>query len=89
MAQSICRKAKRIRSKGQQTWGTGAQTDKDVPLSTLVDQLNERLGTEFTQADQQIRRESGRQQRSKRRVRKQFIDLIVASEVGNQRHEIR
>lgn len=31
--------------------GTG-QADEDVPLSTLVDKLNERFGTEFTPADQ-------------------------------------
>ncbi|UJP04101.1 MAG: DEAD/DEAH box helicase family protein [Nitrosomonas sp.] len=31
--------------------GTG-QADEDVPLSTLVDKLNERFGTEFTLADQ-------------------------------------
>lgn len=31
--------------------GTG-QADEDVQLSTLVDQLNERFGTEFTPADQ-------------------------------------
>lgn len=38
--------------KGPTDVGTGAQTDKEVPLSTLVDQLNERFGTDFTQADQ-------------------------------------
>ncbi len=38
--------------KGPTDVGTGAQTDKVVPLSTLVDQLNERFGTDFTAADQ-------------------------------------
>ena len=38
--------------KGPTDVGTGAQTDKEVPLSTLVDQLNERFGTDFTEADQ-------------------------------------
>jgi type I restriction enzyme, R subunit len=37
--------------KGPADVGTG-QPDDDVQLSTLVDQLNERFGTEFTPADQ-------------------------------------
>jgi type I restriction enzyme R subunit len=31
---------------------TGQQSDTDIALSTLVDQLNERFGTDFTEADQ-------------------------------------
>jgi len=37
--------------KGPTDVGTG-QSDEDVQLSTLVDRLNERFGTEFTPADQ-------------------------------------
>lgn len=32
--------------------GTGREKDTDVALSTLVKQINERCGTEFTEADQ-------------------------------------
>jgi type I restriction enzyme R subunit len=38
--------------KGPTDVGTARQKDTDVPLSTLVDQLNERFGTNFTEADQ-------------------------------------
>ncbi len=38
--------------KGPTDVGTGRQKDADVALSTLVDQLNERFGTDFTEADQ-------------------------------------
>ena len=38
--------------KGPTDVGTGRQKDADVVLSTLVDQLNERFGTDFTEADQ-------------------------------------
>lgn len=38
--------------KGPTDVGTGGQKDTDVALSTLVDQLNERFGTDFTEADQ-------------------------------------
>lgn len=38
--------------KGPTDVGTARQKDADVPLSTLVDQLNERFGTDFTEADQ-------------------------------------
>lgn len=38
--------------KGPTDVGTGRQMDTDVALSTLVDQLNERFGTDFTEADQ-------------------------------------
>ncbi|GAB0114796.1 type I restriction endonuclease subunit R [Acidisoma sp. C75] len=38
--------------KGPTDVGSGREKDSDVPLSTLVDQLNERFGTEFTEADQ-------------------------------------
>lgn len=37
--------------KGPSDVGTGRE-DEDVPLSELIDQLNERFGTDFTQADQ-------------------------------------
>ncbi|MGB0723238.1 MAG: type I restriction endonuclease subunit R [Gammaproteobacteria bacterium] len=38
--------------KGPTDVGTGAIHDDPVPLSSLVDQLNERFGTDFTPADQ-------------------------------------
>ena len=38
--------------KGPTDVGTGREPDTAVALSTLVDQLNERFGTEFTEADQ-------------------------------------
>jgi type I restriction enzyme R subunit len=38
--------------KGPTDVGTGRQPDTEVALSTLVDQLNERFGTNFTEADQ-------------------------------------
>ena len=38
--------------KGPTDVGTGRETDTDVALSTLVDKLNERFGTDFTEADQ-------------------------------------
>ena len=38
--------------KGPSDVGTGASQDEDVELSSLVDKLNERFGTSFTEADQ-------------------------------------
>ncbi len=38
--------------KGPTETGTGMVKEPDVPLSTLVDKLNERFGTDFTEADQ-------------------------------------
>ncbi|WP_449219946.1 type I restriction endonuclease subunit R [Tistrella mobilis] len=38
--------------KGPTDIGTGREKDIEVALSTLVDQLNERFGTDFTEADQ-------------------------------------
>ena len=38
--------------KGPTDVGTGQQSDTDITLSTLVKQLNERFGTDFTEADQ-------------------------------------
>lgn len=38
--------------KGPTDVGTAAEKDVEVPLSTLVDKLNERFGTDFTKADQ-------------------------------------
>jgi len=38
--------------KGPTDVGTARVKDKDVPLSTLVDKLNDRFGTDFTKADQ-------------------------------------
>ena len=38
--------------KGPTDVGTARQKDVEVALSTLVDQLNERFGTDFTEADQ-------------------------------------
>jgi type I restriction enzyme R subunit len=38
--------------KGPTDVGTAAEKDVDVALSTLVDKLNERFGTNFTEADQ-------------------------------------
>jgi type I restriction enzyme R subunit len=38
--------------KGPTDLGTGRQGDTAIALSTLVDQLNERFGTDFTEADQ-------------------------------------
>ncbi|WP_306061336.1 type I restriction endonuclease subunit R [Natronococcus wangiae] len=32
--------------------GTGSQDDEEVELSTIVDKINEKLGTDFTEADQ-------------------------------------
>ncbi len=37
---------------GPQATGTGVLHDEDVPLSRLIDLVNERFGTDFTQADQ-------------------------------------
>jgi type I restriction enzyme, R subunit len=38
--------------KGPNDVGTGNGTDEEIPLSELIDILNERFGTDFTQADQ-------------------------------------
>ncbi len=38
--------------KGPTEVGTGSYQDKDIPLSRLVDKLNDRFGTDFKQADQ-------------------------------------
>ena len=38
--------------KGPTDVGTGGVTDEVVPLSSLVEKLNERFGTDFTEADQ-------------------------------------
>lgn len=38
--------------KGPTDVGTAREKDTDIALSTLVDQLNERFGTDFTEADQ-------------------------------------
>jgi type I restriction enzyme R subunit len=38
--------------KGPTDVGTGGQKDTEVALSTLIEQLNERFGTDFTEADQ-------------------------------------
>jgi type I restriction enzyme R subunit len=38
--------------KGPTDVGTAKEKDTDVPLSALVDKLNERFGTDFTEADQ-------------------------------------
>lgn len=38
--------------KGPTDVGTGGVKDEEVPLSTLVDKLNDRFGTDFKQADQ-------------------------------------
>jgi type I restriction enzyme R subunit len=38
--------------KGPTDLGTGGVKDEEVPLSTLVEKLNERFGTDFTRADQ-------------------------------------
>ena len=38
--------------KGPTDLGTSAVKDEEVPLSTLVEKLNERFGTDFTRADQ-------------------------------------
>ena len=38
--------------KGPTDVGTGREKDTDIALSTLVEQLNERFGTDFTEADQ-------------------------------------
>lgn len=38
--------------KGPTDVGTGQEKDIDIALSTLVGQLNERFGTDFTEADQ-------------------------------------
>ena len=38
--------------KGSNDVGTGQNKDEEVPLSELIDILNERFGTNFTQADQ-------------------------------------
>ena len=38
--------------KGPTDVGTGKQPDTEVALSSLVDQINERFGTDFTEADQ-------------------------------------
>jgi type I restriction enzyme R subunit len=65
--------------KGPTDVGTGAQTDKDVPLSTLVDQLNERFGTDFTEADQlffdQVRATAERDEK--------IVEAAMANSLGN------
>ena len=38
--------------KGPTDVGTGRAKDQEVPLSSLIEQLNERFGTDFTEADQ-------------------------------------
>jgi type I restriction enzyme R subunit len=38
--------------KGPTDVGTGRSRDKEVTLSSLIDRLNERFGTDFTEADQ-------------------------------------
>ena len=38
--------------KGPTDLGTAREKDTEIALSTLVDQLNERFGTDFTEADQ-------------------------------------
>ena len=38
--------------KGPTDAGTARSKDEDVPLSSLIDRLNERFGTNFTEADQ-------------------------------------
>jgi type I restriction enzyme R subunit len=38
--------------KGPTDVGTAREKDMEVALSTLVEQLNERFGTNFTQGDQ-------------------------------------
>jgi type I restriction enzyme, R subunit len=38
--------------KGPTDVGTGGQKDTEIALSTLIEQLNERFGTDFTEADQ-------------------------------------
>ena len=38
--------------KGPTDLGTGREKDTDIVLSTLIEQLNERFGTDFTEADQ-------------------------------------
>ena len=38
--------------KGPTDVGTGRQKDTEIALSTLIEQLNERFGTDFTEADQ-------------------------------------
>ncbi len=38
--------------KGPTDVGTGNSVDEEIKLSELIDLLNERFGTEFTQADQ-------------------------------------
>ncbi len=38
--------------KGPTDLGRGGVNDEEVPLSTLVEKLNERLGTDFARADQ-------------------------------------
>jgi type I restriction enzyme R subunit len=65
--------------KGPTDVGTGAQTDKEVPLSTLVDQLNERFGTDFTEADQlffdQVRSTAERDEK--------IVEAAMANSLGN------
>lgn len=67
------------RLKGPTDVGTGPQTDKEVPLSTLVDQLNERFGTDFTEADQlffdQVRATAVRDDK--------IVEAAMANSLGN------
>jgi type I restriction enzyme R subunit len=44
--------ARLIADRVSATVGTGAAKDETAPLSKLIDRLNDRFGTEFTQADQ-------------------------------------
>jgi type I restriction enzyme R subunit len=49
---SACRIGEMAPLKGSTDVGTGREKDTNVALSTLVQQLNERFGTDFTEADQ-------------------------------------
>jgi type I restriction enzyme R subunit len=65
--------------KGPTDVGTAARKDQEVNLSSLVDKLNERFGTDFTKADQlffdQIETAAGQDGK--------IVEAVFANEFGN------
>jgi type I restriction enzyme R subunit len=65
--------------KGPTDLGTARQKDTEIALSTLVDQLNERFGTDFTEADQlffdQVRATAERDEK--------IVEAAKANSLGN------
>jgi type I restriction enzyme R subunit len=68
--------------KGPSDVGTGTATDEEIALSELVKQLNERFGTDFTEADQlffdQIQAEAVADENLKQAAKANHIDDFKA-----------